>query len=118
MAAIDEPFIRRRRQRAADRVLLRRKPREGVGVDGAALERDRRARLARLRHRFGVEQIAFDAIVAPPRIDRRDSDGRFLIGHEDALPALVGAARILRSEERRVGKECVSTVKYRWWPYP
>src|SRR3546814_1705582 len=22
-----------------------------------------------------------------------------------------------RSEERRVGKECVSTWKYRWWPY-
>src|SRR3546814_15075303 len=23
----------------------------------------------------------------------------------------------LRSEERRVGKECVSTCRYRWWPY-
>src|SRR3546814_14295119 len=23
-----------------------------------------------------------------------------------------------RSEERRVGKECVSTCRYRWWPYP
>src|SRR3546814_21123916 len=23
----------------------------------------------------------------------------------------------LRSEERRVGKECVSTRRYRWWPY-
>src|SRR3546814_11318439 len=22
-----------------------------------------------------------------------------------------------RSEERRVGKECVRTCKYRWWPY-
>src|SRR3546814_17363741 len=22
-----------------------------------------------------------------------------------------------RSEERRVGKECVSTCSYRWWPY-
>src|SRR3546814_19022338 len=22
-----------------------------------------------------------------------------------------------RSEERRVGKECVSTWRYRWWPY-
>src|SRR3546814_6412111 len=28
-----------------------------------------------------------------------------------ALPAT-------RSEERRVGKECVSTCIYRWWPYP
>src|SRR3546814_11632616 len=23
----------------------------------------------------------------------------------------------LRSEERRVGKECVSTCRTRWWPY-
>src|SRR3546814_12838099 len=26
--------------------------------------------------------------------------------------------RIYRSEERRVGKECVSTCRYRWSPYP
>src|SRR3546814_10038774 len=25
--------------------------------------------------------------------------------------------RRLRSEERRVGKECVSTCRSRWWPY-
>src|SRR3546814_11076873 len=24
----------------------------------------------------------------------------------------------IRSEERRGGKECVSTVRSRWWPYP
>src|SRR3546814_15263200 len=24
---------------------------------------------------------------------------------------------LLRSEERRVGKECVSTFSSRWWPY-
>src|SRR3546814_12878086 len=24
---------------------------------------------------------------------------------------------VARSEERRVGKECVSTCRYRWWPY-
>src|SRR3546814_17278900 len=23
-----------------------------------------------------------------------------------------------RSEERRVGKECVSTCRFGWWPYP
>src|SRR3546814_18611880 len=27
------------------------------------------------------------------------------------------SASIARSEERRVGKECVSTCKSRWWPY-
>src|SRR3546814_17062573 len=25
--------------------------------------------------------------------------------------------RVKRSEERRVGKECVSTCRSRWWPY-
>src|SRR3546814_7398162 len=25
---------------------------------------------------------------------------------------------VARSEERRVGKECVSTCRSRWWPYP
>src|SRR3546814_3096679 len=25
--------------------------------------------------------------------------------------------KALRSEERRVGKECVSTCRSRWWPY-
>src|SRR3546814_11567637 len=28
-----------------------------------------------------------------------------------------GADQCLRSEERRVGKECVSTCRSRWWPY-
>src|SRR3546814_16483780 len=34
--------------------------------------------------------------------------------------ALAGAPIItdLRSEERRVGEECVSTCRYRWLPYP
>src|SRR3546814_16942136 len=27
------------------------------------------------------------------------------------------AAGAPRSEERRVGKECVSKLRYRWWPY-
>src|SRR3546814_11143008 len=27
-----------------------------------------------------------------------------------------GRARVFRSEERRVGKECVSTCRSRWWP--
>src|SRR3546814_4960259 len=29
-----------------------------------------------------------------------------------------GAPRVSRSEERRVGKECVSTCRSRWSPYP
>src|SRR3546814_20235671 len=34
------------------------------------------------------------------------------------LPVMQNARdRSLRSEERRVGKECVSTCRSRWWPY-
>src|SRR3546814_19784067 len=34
------------------------------------------------------------------------------------LPVIVlGMALVTRSEERRVGKECVSTCRYRWSPY-
>src|SRR3546814_18280168 len=29
----------------------------------------------------------------------------------------LGSAIVQRSEERRVGKECVSTCRSRWWPY-
>src|SRR3546814_16714864 len=41
---------------------------------------------------------------------------------EDAFGELASVARnagnsVARSEERRVGKECVSTCRSRWWPY-
>src|SRR3546814_3759191 len=36
---------------------------------------------------------------------------------EDAFVQLIGSEEGLRSEERRVGKECVSTCRSRWSPY-
>src|SRR3546814_11165235 len=33
------------------------------------------------------------------------------------LAAVAAMAARLRSEARRVGKECVRTWRYRWWPY-
>src|SRR3546814_17586620 len=42
------------------------------------------------------------------------------IGHEkqlDLANLLPGTCDQIRSEERRVGKECVSTCRYRWSPY-
>src|SRR3546814_20950088 len=38
---------------------------------------------------------------------------KLVIVHERAIRTLIAA----RSEERRVGKECVSTCRYRWSPY-
>src|SRR3546814_11492289 len=40
----------------------------------------------------------------------------FLLRAHAAFRAGVGAI-MARSEERRVGKECVSTCRSRWWPY-
>src|SRR3546814_13182842 len=41
------------------------------------------------------------------------------LGIEDVAPVLSAlvAKELLRSEERRVGKECVSTCRSRWSPY-
>src|SRR3546814_18651360 len=43
-----------------------------------------------------------------------DASGRERARHR--LP--YGAKLLVRSEERRVGKECVSTCRSRWSPYP
>src|SRR3546814_15256978 len=51
-------------------------------------------------------------------------DGFWFLGNKDAWDRLpkdiqtVVAKHVNRSEERRVGKECVSTCRSRWWPYP
>src|SRR3546814_19848303 len=56
----------------------------------------RRELLAVAQHRPGI---------APP------------IGLHDRRQAFIGRKIVLRSEERRVGKECVSTCRSRWSPY-
>src|SRR3546814_19746422 len=38
-------------------------------------------------------------------------------GQEHALTAAQHAQGVVRSEERRVGKECVSQCQFRWTPY-
>src|SRR3546814_5324208 len=60
-----------------------------------------------------------------------DAGGYRLVGRFAAAGERVGAVHLQdqrhltgegvgpgRSEERRVGKECVSTCRSRWWPYP
>src|SRR3546814_14222933 len=57
-------------------------------------------------------QVSCDASCAPtrerPDIALIEHDERFDLGFDADLP---------RSEARRVGKECVSTCRYRWSPY-
>src|SRR3546814_9131987 len=66
----------------------------------------------------------------PPEIARQFPESlQALIGYRQHRPnlnnyegqcpsvLLRGGAPGPRSEERRVGKECVSTCRSRWWPY-
>src|SRR3546814_3192409 len=77
---------------------------------GAEEQRREAARASQLRARFG--QIALQPML------------RLLAQrHQPLLAALAGHAQHAlaqvhrRSEERRVGKECVSTCRSRWSPY-
>src|SRR3546814_16838624 len=47
----------------------------------------------------------------------RDKFMRYALCPADGPPFLWDPAPPDRSEERRVGKECVSTCRYRWSPY-
>src|SRR3546814_16715390 len=59
-----------------------------------------------------AEQLAFDAqTVASPEFAA-------VFAGNALMPGMAPfAAHYGRSEERRVGKECVSTCRYRWSPY-
>src|SRR3546814_19637751 len=52
-------------------------------------------------------------------LEGKDSEGIFpsILGHEGAGIVREVGAGVTRSEERRVGKECVSTCRSRWSPY-
>src|SRR3546814_7261815 len=59
-----------------------------------------------------LSRRAMEMLVAESkRVDRFQEP---LLARADLPPEL---AYRMRSEERRVGKECVSTCRSRWWPY-
>src|SRR3546814_11934275 len=74
------------------------------------------------------EIVAERHSVRRPRSAERLDDRVREIAAAEARPAVVAprhrrqqrlaAERPIRSEERRVGKECVSTCRSRWAPYP
>src|SRR3546814_16953420 len=59
---------------------------------------------------------AFENQVFVVYADHVGSDGRFAYA---GLSRAIGpdGQSLARSEERRVGKACVSTCRSRWWPY-
>src|SRR3546814_10105699 len=97
--------------------------------DLANRHRARHDDLTCLLNRNGLQQ-AFDRMMATNvqqcALLYLDLDGfkgvNDRLGHaagDDLLKAIADDLRTMvgRSEERRVGKECVSTCRSRWWPY-
>src|SRR3546814_18098974 len=73
-------------------------------VDGLQLRRD------------NAQQVIADLVVGQHVAGKADIhrvDGLADCDGDDGLLCFAGK----RSEERRVGKECVSTCRYRWAPY-
>src|SRR3546814_11009383 len=63
--------------------------------------------------------IAGDYLVmrwAPAAVDAHLLRAGFTVAWEHTAEGRGGSWRSVRSEERRVGKECVSTCRSRWWP--
>ena len=63
-------------------------------------------------------QLRLDEIVTTTKVlelDRLLSEDSTFYG--DLFPHAVHYRQVVRSEERRVGKECVSTCRSRWSPY-
>src|SRR3546814_12758986 len=70
----------------------------------------------------GRLHLDVDDVVQPPADQQPDEqEAPVAEGQALAVPDLteevVGRVDEERSDERRVGKECVSTCRYRWWPY-
>src|SRR3546814_19041251 len=57
-----------------------------------------------------IEQVRFDGLLEDLRQQFASAVARLRI-----CTNLFRKRRQVRSEERRVGKECVSTCRYRWW---
>src|SRR3546814_15589879 len=74
----------------------------------------------RMRTDFSYSNtMGWNTFPVPPLTDKNKADltrcaEDILLAREAHFPATIAD---LRSEERRVGKECVSTCRVRWWPY-
>src|SRR3546814_16456686 len=73
--------------------------------------------LARLPQKLRQRDHRFVAILCAAHHNMGD-DSVHLLGSEAAFQHRHGVDLVKRSEERRVGKECVRTISTWWWPYP
>src|SRR3546814_19058595 len=77
-------------------------------------------RVLALEHDDEVERLVEDLRERVRRVQAERRQHRHdLLAKVRAQPSgLARVPRLARSEERRVGKECVSTCRSRWSPYP
>src|SRR3546814_7844705 len=90
-----------------------------TGVQTCALPILREMAMGRLPrgYSFGALQSG-DSIpaCAQPELSFDFSKSQLIQGHDFRVYVAVAENTSARSEERRVGKECVSTCRYRWSP--
>src|SRR3546814_14183264 len=84
-----------------------------VGRTIAEWERPNGLRIARITVPLGVIGIIYES-----RPNVTADAGGLCLKSGNAAILRGGSESLNRSEERRVGKACVSTCRFRWWPDP
>src|SRR3546814_6246874 len=74
------------------------------------------------QHRRDIDDLARPALDHVPPDRLTEEEERLQIGVDHRVPIFLGEVDRIgaaddRSQERRVGTECVSTCRSRWWPY-
>src|SRR3546814_14255397 len=93
-------------------------------VCSSDLLNEMQARIARLDIRSPTAGVVLERSVEPGQVVGQGGSALFRIAKDGAVEmrALLAEQEIarlkVRSEERRVGKECVSTCRSRWSPDP
>src|SRR3546814_19980816 len=80
------------------------------------LEGERRAKHFRHHGLAAVIEINLYGACAEHHVETHAAHTRHMVQH-DAIAPLGHDGQFVRSEERRVGKECVSTCRSRWSTY-
>src|SRR3546814_16328342 len=106
----DLPYLRELRQHAVNAVL---------GLVDILQEKDRAIEIGQIRRSDQRGENRQIATKEPAhRLARPKRPRAPTLLHKAVIGGIrVAVDRCFRSEERRVGKECVRTCRARWWPY-
>src|SRR3546814_12319116 len=111
LRAATSPWLRHREDWNGNSQPQNRHPQRARNLSPQPRRLNRRQRARDARVAFALDPRPGE----PPPVEFADRDIHELRPRE--LAAEQARAVLLRSEERRVGKECVSTCRSRWSPY-